>query len=706
MSIIDDAKKKLLGHLSGEPKKLNEVSDQSPEEISLVNFVKSKVDEARQTGARVASEGIWMTNIAYLLGYQVYYDTQSRQYRPTDGLAGGNLSRNRVHVNKILPTIHNRLARLYQNAPKYEVRPEGHSSEDKDAARLGLEIINDIWDKQKVDQKRLSLLMWLQQCGYSFMKVSWDPTLGKPMTGIEGEDEGYEGDIRIDPISAFEIFPDPLAKTMDECQWIVQAKVRKLDHFRMEYPERGHLVKEESAWLLSAQYENRINSMSSSGIVTNSTDTQMKSAAIEVAYYEKRSRKHPQGRFVVTANGVLLHDGELAVGELPFCKFDDIVIGGKFAAEAMITHLRPMQDGLNEVISKRAAWTRQMLAGKYIAAKGHGLMAEALDNESGEVLEYDPVANAAPPEPLAIPQIPQYAYVEEERWNAMINDVSGINEISRGQLPAAGIPAIGMQFIQEQDETRIGVVTEQHEQSYAHMGSLVLKYASEFYKTPRLLKIAGKGMQYTVKNFVGADIKDSHDVVVIKGSTLPRSKVLRRQEILNALSQGILGNPQDPKLQQKLLRAIEWGDLAEIWTDQAVTDQQIAEHLQMIKDGTQPPVHELDMHAEFVRQLNEIRISDTSKTMSPLSQQILESTIQAHLDWIIKLQNPGMQQEGQMAEQMQAAGDATAPSDIESELAVADLKQNLDGHSATQDLAGQNQNIADQLNAQNNPEQV
>lgn len=665
MGTIDDITKRLLGAFNGEEQKIESAEDQSQDEKDLVAFVRNKIDDSRQNGTRVASEGIWLTNIAYLLGYDVYYDTQSRQYRPVNN-SNGRVLRNRLRCNRILPTIHNRQARLYQNAPKYDVRPEGNSSEDKDAARLSLEVINDVWDKQKIDLKRFQMLMWTQECGYSFLKASWDSMLGKPQFDpTTNECVGYEGEIRIDPVSSFEIFQDPMAKTLEDCQYLIQAKVRKLDYFRSHYPERGELVKEEDAWLISAQYEQRINSMSASGMMFSNTSEQMKNAAIECAYYERRSLKHPNGRLVVVANGVLLQDGELPVGEIPFVKFDDIVIGGKFMSESLITHLRPIQDQINRTIAKRAEWLNTLLAGKYLAQKGHGLIKEAFTDNSAEILEANDIEKIRP---VDIPQLPQWAYLEEERLIAMFDNIAGIGEISQGRLPSAGIPAIGMQFLQEQDETRLGVITSQHEEAYAQLGTLILKYTQKFVKVPRLLKIAGSGLKYTIKNFMGADIKNSNDVLVIKGSTLPRSKVLRRQEIINAMSQGILGNPQDPKLQAKILRAMEWGDLAEIWTDQAMVDQQISEQVEQIKLGIEPPVHELDKHDEFVRQLNEIRISDTYKSMKPEARAILEKVLEEHLNWIIKLNNPGLDQQGELAQNMQMASSQISPEQIQGQI--------------------------------------
>jgi len=136
-----------------------------------------------------------------------------------------------------------------------------------------------------------------------------------------------------------------------------------------------------------------------------------------------------------------------------------------------------------------------------MAPKGHGISMESFNDKSGRDIEkYNPVPGAGAPQPIQVPMIPQWAYQEEQSLDKIFDYISGLNEVSRGELPAAGIPAIGMQFLQEQDATRMGIMIEQHEQSYAEVGRLILKYAQAFYETERVLKLAGSGLEYSVKN--------------------------------------------------------------------------------------------------------------------------------------------------------------------------------------------------------------
>lgn len=631
----------LLDRVFGQPEEqMKSASDQPAEDQKIVIFVKNRVEEARVNPSRISNEGIWMTNIASLLGFDgIYYDPQQRQFKPTSSRSS-NFKRNRIFVNKILPTVQNRLARLCKNPPRFDVRPNGPDAAEKDLARFKVQVIDMLWDRQKFNRKRIELYMWMQQCGHSYIKTSFDAELGNLILDPETNEMMYEGDIRNDVVSAFEVFADPMAKSFDDIYWLAHAKVRKIDYFRAQYPERGHLVKEEGPWLLSAQYEQRINSLNNMNGAQGSAQQQMKNSAIEIAYYERRSNEHPMGRMIIIANGVKLADKPLPAGEIPFAKFDDIVIGGKYCSESIITHLRPMQERKNELISAKAAFVRKLLAGKYIAAKGHGLTQESPNDQSGEVLEYTPVPNAAPPQAMTPPQMPAYVFQEEQSIDRNFDDIAGINEVSKGQLPAAGIPAIGMQLLTEQDDTRIGVMTESHEESWARVGKLNLLYAQHFYKTPRLLKISGKSQEYTIRQFTGEDLKGDHDVIVIRGSTVPGSKTLKRQEIINAWQQGLLGDPADPKVREKVLGMLEFGDSAEMWRDHSLNQRQAKLIIAMIEAGQPvPPPSEFDANDQILVELNQYR-KDRIDSLTPIQAYLLEQAMEARISMLVNQANP------------------------------------------------------------------
>ena len=650
MSLLDRARERLFASSEGKALPLKQADEQTGEDKAIVTFVKNKLEQRRANSARTAQEGIVLTNCAYLCGFDsIYFDGTSRTFKPIP-TPSQFIRKNRVHVNRILPTVQNRLARLLKNEPRWDVKPKSGDEEDKDAARLAEQVIVQLWDSLMINQKRIPLTMWLQQAGSSYLKVSWDPTLGRkhvyPKPNLESGEMDYqivaEGDMRVDVCSYFEIFPDEYAKDWTDCNDLIQAKVRPIGYFPQQYPELGQLVKEEDCWLNSLTYEARINSLNTATGTAGTSASQLKNSAIEISYYEKPSNKHPYGRHIITANGVKLKDDILPIDEIPFIKFDDIVIGGKFNGEAIITHLRPLQDQINKGKSMRAAWMNRTLTAKMISARGHNIAHEAYTDQSGEWVKYDPVPNASEPHELTQPAIPQYAFEEERTLKDDINDTAGINEASRGQLPSSSIPAIGMQLLVEQDDTRIGVETESHEYAYANLGRILLKFVDKFYETDRLLKLVGENQEYAVKTFKGTAIRENFDVHVIRGSTLPGSKVLKRQEIINLHQQGYFGDPKDPMVLQNVLSMLEYGDEFQAFKRHSLRMAQIQRGIMMIEEQHQmPPVSEFDDHPLWMQEMNDYRIGEKYMKLSPDQQTIVLTLINEHANWIKELSGIG-----------------------------------------------------------------
>lgn len=543
----------------------------------------------------------------------------------------------------VLPNVQNRLSRLCKNEPKFDVRPESMQQEDKDSARENLDILKYAWQQPGVElnRKRIDLAQWYQQCGHAYIRITWDKTLGRELYNPEtGEPLGEkEGDIRADILSGFEVFPDPLAKSDDEVNYYTVAKVRKLDYFRAHYGEKGKAVKQEDAWLLSTKYEMKINGLTNRGDARNNTNV-LQNAAIELSYYEKPSPAHPKGRHIVVANGVLLKDDSLTFGEIPITKFDDIKVAGKFYSEAVITHLRSLQDQYNRNIKIRSEWVNAMLRGKYIAARGHGLMEESLNDDGTEVVEYDPVPGVDRPSRMDIPQIPQYAYTDNEVIDKKFAEICGISEVSKGQLPSASIPALGMQLLAEQDETRIGIQIASNEHQWAKVGSHILKMIKEQYTTPRKRKESGKNGEYLVTEFTGDNILDNPDVVVVPNSTVPTSKTLRRQELINLYGQGLLGDPADPAVREKLLSLLEYGDISEVWLDRSIDMQQVKKSIMELEEGMLPMVSEFDNHALHIQEKNRYRKSDKFDLLDAKKKQNFITNMNIHLDWIVRLSAP------------------------------------------------------------------
>jgi len=73
----------------------------------------------------------------------------------------------------------------------------------------------------------------------------------------------------------------------------------------------------------------------------------------------------------ITANGILLENkGATDLVKFHWPSFDDVLVGGKFYSDAIITHLRPIQDAYNRY-KTTYRMVKALLTGKMIAAREH-----------------------------------------------------------------------------------------------------------------------------------------------------------------------------------------------------------------------------------------------------------------------------------------------------------------------------------------------
>jgi len=596
------------------------------DEKALVALVEQRLDDSRKADNRISHESIWYTNVAWTLGYQnLKWSTDLANYRNVDVFAGGQRSQP-LQTNRILPALQNRTARMCKTPPKYEVRPNSSDIEDKEACELASQIIDHYWDSENVNRKRIDLYMWKQQCGHSYVKVFWNPDKGRKFQDPTTGEIVKEGDIGIEILSPFEVYPDPIAKRMEDMQHAVQIKVRPLSYFVSTYGEKGALVKEEPVTLMGLQYQERISSMTSKG----SSAGTVKNSAVEKILYEMPTKDFPQGRMVVTAGGVLLENKPLPIGELPLVKFDDIIVGGRYYSEAVVTHAIPVQAQYNILINKRNTWINALIAGKYSVPRGAGISQEAMTDQP-EIVEYDPVPNAPDggrPMAIPVPMLPQFVYTEEDRLLNSLYEIMGISDVARGQIPSSSISGVGMQILLEADATRIGLVTEADEHSWAKVGRLILLFAQEYIQNERLLKLASN-QGYQVKSFVGADIKDNTDVLVVRGSTLPNSTAMKRQDILNIFSQGLFGDPADTKVRENVLSLLEYGDVQEAWKKENLKEMQMKKIIDKIEQGVPSYPTEFDDAAYWLRELDAFRLGDKYEKLSPQIQMMVMEMMQA-----------------------------------------------------------------------------
>ena len=291
-------------------------------------------DFERRREERKSFEEQWKLNLNYLAGNQYCEISPTGEVREENKYYGWQ---SRSVFNHIAPIIDTRLAKLTRVRPKMSVRAFGGDEEDLKTAQISSDILNSTYQRKELDSVISKATRWAETCGSAFYKITWDNNLGKKIGTKDGKSV-FEGDIKIDAIPPFEIFPDNLyCSEISELKSIIHARAMSVDD---AYEKYGVKLSGENIDVFT---------LSSSGASYNGgyqetkVSSTLQNHVLIIERYERESKDYPNGRFVVVGGGKVLYEGDLPYknGEegkrdFPFVKQNALSVAGSFFGVSLI----------------------------------------------------------------------------------------------------------------------------------------------------------------------------------------------------------------------------------------------------------------------------------------------------------------------------------------------------------------------------------
>lgn len=598
-------------------------------EESVVTFIEDRVKEAENQ----LLEQQWAVNIAYLTGKQwVAYDKNSRKIieKPKESWE------ERVTINRIRPATRTELAKITKAKPQFDVIAASNEDDDIDAAKVGTQAVDYIWRSSNMDEKRFKAALWQISTGTGIIKTFWNDKLGDEvqlntldeqgnfavdeLTGQEITQTKRLGDIDNSVVSPFDFKFDPAAEEFDDARWCCENKLRTtdyvLDNYEVEVAPEDNL---SSTNIFNGLLAN-IN-----GNNADYKPVKVKNSVVVKEYWEIPSKKYPKGRHITIANGKLLQYEDNPYNRLPYFVFVHNMIPGRVHGSSNIEDLIPIQREYNKTRTQRRL-NQTRTGNPRLNVEANSLLTEPT-NEPGEILERKP--NTAPPQWETPPAEPGHIQAELELQLRDFEDVSGIHEVSNGTAPTGIKSGVALNFLQEQDETKLGPIIHNVESTFTKWAQFVLVLMQQYYLEPRLIKIVGKNNQIETKEFQGSDLKGNTDVKVIAGSAMPKSIAARQDFVLNLWDRKVITDPQ------KALKLLEFGNIEEIYEDLSIDiNQAKAEQKQWLKGDFSHDTRDFYNHDVHVSEHNKFRKSDDYEKLPPEVQQAADNHVLEHQTYI------------------------------------------------------------------------
>lgn len=613
------------------------------EESNTLSDLKELYEDAKN--AREQFEPDWYLNMGFYEGYQWIFWNRGSLDLP-------KLEDDRVMMvdNRILPSVDSRVARKTKQRPTFTATPASADEADVRSAELGEPLLAEYWDKENLDNKWYRANKWAEICGAGFIKVYWDSTKGARNVYLFGPDGKValdangaplsadsldpasvesmglttktiaKGDLRYDVISPFEVFPDPLATELEECEFVIEKKIRSTGYIKERYGKDVQSDVDAPASIVSSRM------IRNYAVDSGERNSVAKRGVNVYEIWHKPCEKYPDGMSAVWTDQIILKEETLSnapYDSCPYVMVQSDPVPGRFWPTCITTQLRGPQVELNKLLSQ-AIENLQRIGNPTLMQSRHSNV--KWGGKPGERLFFESGTPDAVPRYLEPPEMPSYLQAQLERIETSITEITGIHEVSKASVPAGVTAASAINLLQEADDTRLGPEMTLNERALSHLGQKTVRLLAKWADDIRVLAIAGEEQDYDIVEWRGNMLKDNMNISVQAGSTIARSKAAKQatmQEVFDRMLQ--YGVEVDPRAMRKFFKEFEVGGLDKLVATINESELQVAREHMGFRQGVINDINEYDdddyhiaAHEEFQRSLRHERLDIKTKKLIAL----------------------------------------------------------------------------------------
>jgi hypothetical protein len=541
---------------------------QTPEQ--LVDLVDKRFRWSQQ--AKEAMLKPWATSLAFYAGehYRKWSKRQRKLVEPSKIPSWRVL----LTDNQIPGVVEMAAAKLSQSRQLPRALSDTGDEEDELGAQAGTRVMSHWWRVDGMELKELEANIQRIILGDTFYHDYWDPSkLAKvavtdPATGKMTSHRAPVGDVCVEVLSVFDVFPEPVERWSD-VRWCIIARRKPLEWFEDTFGAQGAQVTADKG-----EHESVFNSLMP-GSISKTTEegnanSEEQSATLKV-YYERPSNKYPRGRHIMTAGSVLLyHADELPLPhlEIPLAKKGFRYVPKRLWCAGMVEALIGQQRELNRVQNYTLENLRLHGRPRLLAPREAKIDPEALTSDPSEVLEYN-ASTSPPPGFMNPPSMPTWIQNLPEQIRAAMQQLSGQHEVSNARVPAGVTAASAIRLLQQQDDTRLAVPARMGKEALEIASRHVLATAAEFYREPRLIGVVGRKRTDAALALMGSDI-GQRDVLVEITEGVADTDAVRTENFIGWWNTGIFQAAFAGQLPWEFAIGI-LHELGETWVVDAIT---------------------------------------------------------------------------------------------------------------------------------------
>ena len=548
---------------------LNSMSDKERREtLSMLNnwFKRCRDD-------RSSFERQWYMNMAFYFGKQyvqwIQAGANSRLYDPP-----APSWRVRMIINKTRRAIRTELSKLTREQPQPFVIPQSTDDGDIAAARAAEHITDFLMREMHFNKLLRRAVFWELLCGSSFLKTYWDAEQLDP--------SGVMGKACVEPVSAFHLLAPILQEEDIENQpYLIHASTKPVEYVEVRFGTKN--LKPDASSGSSMLEQRFLNALSISG---------SPNSLLVRECWLKPCPKYPEGAFFVWIDEQLLYvrkSWPYSKPAYPFMKLDHVPTG-RFYADSIIIDLIPLQREFNRTRSQIVESKNRMAKPQLMAIQG-SVDASKMTSEPGLIIQVKPGYQM--PVPIALQNLPQYVTEEVERIARDFDDLSAVNEVTRGNTPPGVEAAAAISYLQEENDNIFGPSVSSIEEAVEKTGQWLLHFVSEYWEETRKINVLGQNRVWESFEYTKGSINQNTSFYVEAGSAAPRSKA-GKQAFLMELAERQYITPE------QLLKYLDMTETGKLYEDQLVDQRQIQRENMMMSSMEEPQMDPMMMMQQMM----------------------------------------------------------------------------------------------------------
>lgn len=444
--------------------------------------------------------------------------------------------------------------------------------------------------------------------------------------------------IEVVPPMSLVVDPGCHDKSLRDCRWIAHISFLHIDEIHERWPERAVYVAPDTSFGLDT-YAMQILANVQGGPRSGTEMEQNPDRCKVVTYYERRSPRHPRGYYCIKTGDVILEEGhELPCGgRLPFVCVRFNAVPGRLWGQGVISRIEQLQRTLNYQRSKLLEMVGLHAGPKWAAEKG-SVKRSTFTNQPHEVIEYEKTGR--PPHVIPPPQISQEHRLIANECQTLIQEISGVSDISRGVV-AFGISGRAAGIMQEADAAKRQPVVREMAEALETMGSIVLQLWRSYMPEEITIRVIGANDRMQATAFQRGSIR-STDVRISMSSMAVKSPTILREQIMQAAERGLLGDIQDPETRARLGRALAFPGLDD--PNEGVDHEEgyAQEQVYAMMEGTPVPIEEWEDHATHIRVIRRAMQSSMARMIPPQAFATLKQALATRYAYLAATKGEGM----------------------------------------------------------------